>query len=80
MLLTNPILSWEPVEFLSQTTEDDCVCLLTMRRVTEDKADDCLHFAFTWLQSAVAIEDDVPHHIFLQGALQAASQLPEVFP
>jgi hypothetical protein len=33
-LLINPILSWEPVEFLSQATEDDCVCLLTMRGVT----------------------------------------------
>jgi len=51
-----------------------------MRGVTIDEADDCLHFAFTWLQSAVAIEDDAPHRIFLQGALQAASWLPEVSP
>jgi hypothetical protein len=79
-LSINTIPSWEPVEFLSQTTEDDCVCFLAMHGVTIDEADDCLHFAFTWLQSAVAIEDDVPHRIFLQGALQAASQLPEVSP
>jgi hypothetical protein len=51
-----------------------------MRGVTIDEADNCLHFAFTWLQSAVAIEDDAPRRIFLQGALQAASQLPEVSP
>jgi hypothetical protein len=51
-----------------------------MRRVTIDEADDCLHFAFTWLQSAVTIEDDAPCRIFLQGALQAASWLPEVSP
>ena len=51
-----------------------------MCRVTIDEADDCLHFAFTWLQSAVTIEDDAPRCIFLQGALQAASQLPEVSP
>ena len=51
-----------------------------MCRVTIDEADDCLHFAFTWLQSAVTIEDDAPCRIFLQGALQAASQLPEVSP
>src|SRR5882762_4444372 len=51
-----------------------------MRGVTIDEADNCLHFAFTWLQSAVTIEDDAPCHIFLQGALQAASQLPEVSP
>ena len=79
-LLINPIPSWEPVEFLSQTTEDDCVCLLAMHGMTKDEADDCLHFAFTWLQSAMAIEDDAPHRIFLQGALQAASWLPEVSP
>jgi hypothetical protein len=79
-LLINTIPSWEPVEFLSQTTEDDCIRLLTMRGVTIDKADDCLDFTFTWLQSAMAIKDDAPHHIFLQGALQAASQLPEVSP
>src|ERR1700674_5429595 len=78
-LSINPIPSWEPVEFLSQTTEDNCVHLLTMHGVTKDKAD-CLHFAFTWLQSAMTIEDDAPHRIFLQGALQAASQLPEVSP
>jgi hypothetical protein len=53
---------------------------LTMRRVTIEEADDCLHFTFTWLQSAVAIEDDAPCHIFLQGALQVASRLPEVSP
>jgi hypothetical protein len=51
-----------------------------MHRVTIDEADNCLHFTFTWLQSAMAIEDDVPRCIFLQGALQAASRLPEVFP
>src|SRR5882762_3052285 len=51
-----------------------------MRGVTIDEADDCLHFTFTWLQSAMTIEDDVPCRIFLQGALQAASQLPEVSP
>jgi len=51
-----------------------------MRGVTKDEADDCLHFTFTWLQSAVTTEDDAPHHIFLQGALQAASRLPEVSP
>src|SRR6202790_5216570 len=79
-LSINTIPSWEPVEFLSQTTEDDCVHFLAMHGVTMDEADNCLHFAFTWLQSAVAIEDDVPHCIFLQGALQAASQLPAVFP
>jgi hypothetical protein len=79
-LSINTIPSWEPIEFLSQTTKDNCVCLLAMRRVTIDEADDCLHFAFTWLQSAMTIEDDVPCRIFLQGALQAASQLPEVSP
>jgi hypothetical protein len=79
-LLINPILSWEPVEFLSQTTEDDCIHLLAMCGVTEDEADNCLHFTFTWLQSAVGIENDVPCRIFLQGALQAVSQLPEVSP
>jgi hypothetical protein len=52
-----------------------CTCGVTLY-----KADNCLHFTFTWLQSAVAIKDDAPHHIFLQGALQAASQLPEVSP
>jgi hypothetical protein len=51
-----------------------------MRGVTIDEADDCLHFAFTWLQSAMTIEDDAPRRIFLQGALQVASQLPEVSP
>jgi hypothetical protein len=51
-----------------------------MHGVTEDEADDCLHFAFTWLWSAVAIKDDAPRRIFLQGALQVASQLPEVSP
>jgi len=51
-----------------------------MRGVTIDEADNCLHFAFTWLQSAMTIEDDAPRRIFLQGALQAASQLPEVSP
>jgi hypothetical protein len=51
-----------------------------MCRVIIDEADDCLHFAFTWLQSAMAIEDDAPRRIFLQGALQAVSQLPEVSP
>jgi hypothetical protein len=79
-LSINTILSWEPVEFLSQTTEDNCVRLLAMHGVTIDEADDCLHFAFTWLQSAVTIEDDAPCRIFLQGALQVASQLPEVSP
>jgi hypothetical protein len=62
-LSINPIPSWEQVEFLSQTAEDDCVHLLAMRRVTKDEADNCLHFAFTWLQSAVAIKDDVPRHV-----------------
>src|ERR1700692_3380426 len=52
-LSINTIPSWEPIEFLSQTTEDDCVRLLAMRRVTIDEADDCLPFAFTWLQSAM---------------------------
>jgi len=79
-LSINTIPSWEPVEFLSQTTEDDCVRFLAMHRVTIDEADNCLHFTFTWLQSAMAIEDDAPHCIFLQGALQAASWLPEVSP
>jgi hypothetical protein len=51
-----------------------------MHRVTIDEADDGLHFAFTWLQSAMTIEDDAPCRIFLQGALQAVSQLPEVSP
>src|ERR1700676_3687077 len=74
-LSINTIPSWEPVEFLSQTIKDNCV-RLTMCRVTIDEADDCLHFAFTWLQSAVTIEDDAPCHIFLQGALQAVSWLP----
>src|SRR5882762_5639739 len=77
-LSINTIPSWEPIEFLSQTTEDNCVRLLAMRGVTIDEADDCLHFAFTWLQSAMTIEDDAPRHIFLQGALQVVSQLPEV--
>ena len=80
VLSINPIPSWKPVEFLSQTTEDDCIHLLAMHGVTEDEADNCLHFAFTWLQSAVAIEDDAPCCIFLQGALQVASWLPEASP
>src|ERR1700676_967960 len=79
-LSINTIPSWEPVEFLSQTTEDGRVCLLAMCRVTIDEADNCLHFVFTWLQSAMAIKDDVPRCIFLQGALQATSRLPEVSP
>jgi hypothetical protein len=51
-----------------------------MHGVTIDEAYDCLHFAFTWLQSAMTIKDDAPCCIFLQGALQVASQLPEVSP
>jgi hypothetical protein len=51
-----------------------------MRGVTIDEADNCLHFAFTWLQSAMTIKDDAPRRIFLQGTLQVASQLPEVSP
>jgi hypothetical protein len=43
-LSINPTLSWEPIEFHNQVTEDNCIRYLTMHRVTKDEVDDCLHF------------------------------------
>jgi hypothetical protein len=51
-----------------------------MRVMTKDEADNCLHFMFSWLQSAVETREDVPCCIFIQGALQAARQHPDISP
>ena len=78
VLLINPTPSWEPVEFHNQFTENNCIHYLAMHGVTEDEADDCLNFAFSWLQSAVETKEDVPHLIFIQGALQVVRQHPDI--
>ena len=48
--------------------------------VTKGEADDCLHFTFSWLQSAVETKEDAPRHIFIWGALQVARQHPDISP
>jgi hypothetical protein len=51
-----------------------------MHGVTKDEADDCLNFAFSWLQSAVETEEDAPHCILIQGALQVVRKHPDISP
>jgi hypothetical protein len=72
--------SWEPIEFCCAVTEDDCVGYLAMHGMTEDEADDCSHFVYSWLEAVAATDEDAPRRIFIQGALQAARECPETSP
>jgi len=80
MLTVNSTLSWEPIEFHSAVSEDDCIGYLAMHGVTEDEADDCLHFVYSWLKAVAATDEDAPHCIFIQGTLQAMRECPKVSP
>ena len=46
----DPQPSWESITFHDNVGNAECARFLAERSITLDKADDCLNFAFTWIQ------------------------------
>ena len=45
-----PQLSWEGITFHNNVGDDECTQFLAKCGITLDEADNCLNFAFTWIQ------------------------------
>ena len=77
----NPQPSWENITFHENVGDDDCARLLAERGLTLDKADDCLDFAFTWIQENNTPEEkETPLHILLSQTASMATARPAVEP
>jgi hypothetical protein len=77
----DPQPTWESITFHDNMGDDDCARFLAERGLTSDKADDCLDFAYTWIQ-----ENNTPEEketqlriIFAQTASMATAR-PAVEP
>ena len=47
----DPQLSWEGITFHDNVGDDKCARFLAEHGITLDKVDDCLDFAFTYMDS-----------------------------
>ena len=76
-----PQPSWEGITFHNNKGDDECTQFLAEHGITLDKVDDCLDFAFTWIQENNTPEEKETqlHILFRQTATMANAQ-PTVEP
>ena len=76
-----PQPSWESITFHDNVGDDDCARFLAERGLTLDEADDCLDFAFTWIQENNTPEEKETHlRILLTQTVSMATARPAVEP
>ena len=76
-----PQLSWESITFHDNVGDDDCAWFLAERGLTLDEVDDCLDFAFTWIQENNTPEEKETHmRILLTQTASMATAHPAVEP
>ena len=77
----DPQPSWEGITFHDNVGDDKCARFLAERGLTLDKANDCLDFAFTWIQENNTPEEKETHlHILLTQTVSMATTRPAVEP
>ena len=77
----DPQPSWEGITFHDSMGDDKCAQVLAERGLTLDKADDCLDFAFTWIQENNTPEEkEMQLHILFTQTVTMATACPTVEP
>ena len=76
-----PQPSWEDITFHNNVGDDECVRFFAEHGLTLDEADDCLDFAFTWIQENNTPEEkETQFHILLAQTVAMATAHPTVEP
>ena len=76
-----PQPSWEGITFHDNVGDDKCAWFLAECGITLDEADDCLDFAFTWIQENNTPEEKETHlHVLFSQTVAMANAHPTVEP
>ena len=75
----DPQPSWEGITFHNNVGDDECTWFLAECGLTLDEADDCLNFAFTWIQENNTPEEKETqlHILFAQTVAMATTPTVE---
>ena len=77
----DPQPSWEGITFHDNMGDDECARFLAERGLTLDKANNCLDFAFTWIQENNTPEEkEMQLRILFAQTVAMASARPAVEP
>jgi hypothetical protein len=75
----DPQPSWESITFHDNMGDDECPRFLAKHGLTLDEVDDCLDFAFTWIQENNTPEEkEMQLHILFAQTVAMASARPAV--
>ena len=80
-IMIAPQPSWEGITFHNNVGDDECTWFLAERGITLDKADDCHHFTYTWIQENHTPEEkDTQLWILFSQTVAMADACPTVEP
>ena len=77
----DPQPSWEGIIFHDNVGDDECARFLAEHSITLDEADNCLDFAFTWIQENNTPEEkETQLHVLFSQTVTMANVRPTVEP